>query len=130
MPDGVTLLTAGIDTQDDRFEIEVVGWGRSEESWSVAHDVIEGDLETPEPWERLDAYLKQIWRRADGRGFAIMAACMDSGGHHTRLFMISVKRVSVAGFGLSKANPPVVANAHRSGRQNALHPVRKPDLNR
>lgn len=84
VPDGVTLLTAGIDTQDDRFEIEVVGWGRSEESWSVAHDVIEGDLETPEPWERLDAYLKQIWRRADGRGFAIMAACMDSGGHHTQ----------------------------------------------
>ena len=42
VPDGVTLLTAGIDTQDDRFEIEVVGWGRSEESWSVAHDVIEG----------------------------------------------------------------------------------------
>ncbi|MEX6095927.1 terminase gpA endonuclease subunit, partial [Morganella morganii] len=35
VPDGVTLLTAGIDTQDDRFEIEVVGWGRSEESWSV-----------------------------------------------------------------------------------------------
>ncbi|MEM8068603.1 phage terminase large subunit family protein [Morganella morganii] len=84
VPDGVTLLTAGIDTQDDRFEIEVVGWGRSEESWSIAHDVIEGDLETPEPWERLDAYLKQIWRRADGRGFAIMAACMDSGGHHTQ----------------------------------------------
>ncbi|MET6582820.1 terminase gpA endonuclease subunit [Morganella morganii] len=84
VPDGITLLTAGIDTQDDRFEIEVVGWGRSEESWSVAHDVIEGDLETPEPWERLDAYLKQIWRRADGRGFAIMAACMDSGGHHTQ----------------------------------------------
>lgn len=84
VPDGVTLLTAGIDTQDGRFEITVTGWGRSEESWSVAHDVIEGDLETPEPWERLDAYLKQIWRRADGRGFVIMAACMDSGGHHTQ----------------------------------------------
>ncbi|WP_192881122.1 MULTISPECIES: terminase gpA endonuclease subunit, partial [unclassified Photorhabdus] len=46
VPDGVAVLTAGIDTQDDRFEIEVIGWGRNEESWSIAYDVIEGDLET------------------------------------------------------------------------------------
>ncbi|MDO2301036.1 phage terminase large subunit family protein, partial [Escherichia coli] len=52
--------------------------------WSVAHDVIYGDLETEEPWKRLDAYLKQIWRRGDGRGLNILAACMDSGGHHTQ----------------------------------------------
>lgn len=84
VPDGVAVLTAGIDTQADRLEIEVVGWGMDEESWSVAFDVIEGDLETAEPWLRLDAYLKQIWRRADGRGFTIMAACHDSGGNHTQ----------------------------------------------
>lgn len=84
VPDGVAVLTAGIDTQDNRFEIEVVGWGRDEESWSIAYDVIEGDLETPEPWERLDAYLQQVWRRADGRGFVIMAVCHDSGGNHTQ----------------------------------------------
>ncbi|MGL4858776.1 MAG: terminase gpA endonuclease subunit, partial [Enterobacteriaceae bacterium] len=73
VPDGVALITAGIDTQADRFEIEVVGWGRDEESWSIAYDVIEGDLHTPEPWQRLDAYLQQIWRRVDGRGFTLMA---------------------------------------------------------
>lgn len=84
VPDGVAVLTAGIDTQNDRLEVEVVGWGKDEESWSVAFDVIEGDLETAEPWLRLDAYLKQVWRRADGRGFTIMAACHDSGGNHTQ----------------------------------------------
>ncbi|UAN52907.1 phage terminase large subunit family protein [Serratia sp. JSRIV002] len=84
VPDGVAVLTAGIDTQADRLEIEVIGWGKDEESWSVAYDVIEGDLETAEPWTRLDAYLQQIWRRADGRGFKIMAACHDSGGNHTQ----------------------------------------------
>lgn len=30
--DGVALLTAGVDTQDDRFEITITGWGRDEES--------------------------------------------------------------------------------------------------
>ena len=95
VPDGVAILTAGIDTQDDRFEIEVVGWGANEESWSIAYDVIEGDLETPEPWQRLDAYLKQVWRRADGRGFTIKAACMDSGGHHTQeVYKFAKERIS------------------------------------
>ncbi len=84
IPMGVVVLTAGIDTQNDRLEIEVVGWGKDEESWSISFDVIEGDLETAEPWTRLDAYLKQIWRRVDGRGFTIMAACHDSGGNHTQ----------------------------------------------
>jgi phage terminase large subunit GpA-like protein len=84
VPDGVAVLTVGVDTQDDRFELEVVGWGANEESWSIAYEVIEGDMETPDPWNRLDAFLKRVWRRADGRGFEIMAACQDSGGHHTQ----------------------------------------------
>ncbi|MCV5761347.1 phage terminase large subunit family protein, partial [Escherichia coli] len=51
VPYGVLLLTAGVDTQDDRFEITVLGWGMNEECWVIAHDVIFGDLETEEPWE-------------------------------------------------------------------------------
>lgn len=95
VPDGVAVLTAGIDTQNDRLEVEVVGWGMDEESWSIAFDVIEGDLETAEPWLRLDAYLKQIWRRADGRGFTIMAACHDSGGNHTqKVYEFSQERLA------------------------------------
>jgi phage terminase large subunit GpA-like protein len=33
VPDGVTLITAGVDVQADRLEMEIVGWGRDEESW-------------------------------------------------------------------------------------------------
>lgn len=83
VPDGVAVITVGVDTQGDRFECEVVGWGANEESWSIDFEVIEGDMETPEPWNRLDAYLQRIWYRADGRPFEVMAACHDSGGNHT-----------------------------------------------
>lgn len=94
VPEGVVLLTAGIDTQDDRFEITVLGWGRNDECWVIAHDFLFGDLETDEPWQRLDAYLKQVWRRADGRGLTIMAACHDSGGHHTnKVYEFSKERM-------------------------------------
>ncbi|NWC92632.1 MULTISPECIES: phage terminase large subunit family protein [unclassified Pseudomonas] len=85
VPDGVAVITVGVDTQGDRFECEVVGWGMNEESWSIDFEVISGDMETPDIWNRLDAYLKRIWYRADGRGFEVMAVCHDSGSnHHTQ----------------------------------------------
>ncbi len=84
VPDGVAVITVGVDTQDDRFECEVVGWGMNEESWSIDFEVIHGDMETPDPWNRLDEYLQRIWYRSDGRGFEVMAVCHDSGGHHTQ----------------------------------------------
>ncbi|UNK26229.1 phage terminase large subunit family protein [Serratia plymuthica] len=120
VPDGVAVLTAGIDTQDGRFEIEVTGWGRNEESWSIAFDVIEGDLETNEPWQRLDAYLKQIWRRADGRGFTIMAACMDSGGHHTqKVYEFAKER-------LGRRIWAIKGESARGGKRSPVWPTKKP----
>lgn len=83
VPDGVALLVAGIDTQDYRIEIEIVGWGRDEESWSIEHHVIDGEMSDPATQHALDEYLRRIWYRADGRPFEIRAACHDSGGHHT-----------------------------------------------
>jgi phage terminase large subunit GpA-like protein len=84
VPDGVAILTSGLDVQGDRVECEVVGWGKDEESWSIAHEVFEGDPSDPALWDQIDGYLKRSWRRADGRGFTVSAACVDSGGHHTQ----------------------------------------------
>ena len=84
VPDGVAVLTAGVDAQQDRLELELVGWGRNEESWSLAHEVFQGDPTEPSVWRDLDAYLQRIFRRADGRGFEIMATCIDSGGTATQ----------------------------------------------
>ncbi|MCP4049088.1 MAG: phage terminase large subunit family protein, partial [bacterium] len=42
VPQGGAVLTAGIDMQIDRLEIEVVAWGIGEESWSVDYRVIWG----------------------------------------------------------------------------------------
>lgn len=84
VPDGVAVITAGVDVQDDRLEIEIVGWGRHEESWSIAHEVISGDPDGPEVWRQVDALLRRTWARRDGRAFPTLAACIDSGGHHTQ----------------------------------------------
>lgn len=84
VPYGVVLLTAAGDTQDDRVELEIVGWGRNEERWSIAHIIIDGDPDSPTLWQEVDTILKRQWYRADGHAFSIASACIDSGGHHTQ----------------------------------------------
>lgn len=84
VPDGVAIITCGVDTQDDRLEFEIVGWGRGEESWSLAYGVLEGDPDQDDVWERLDAILMSSFVRADGRPFTVAATCVDSGGHRTQ----------------------------------------------
>ena len=37
------FLTAGVDVQKDRIEVEIAAWGRGKESWSVDYRVFEGD---------------------------------------------------------------------------------------
>lgn len=83
VPAGVLVLTCGIDVQDDRFELELVGWGVGKESWGIRYQKIYGDPLKPQIWEDLDKFLQTRWRREDGVVLNILAAAMDTGGHHT-----------------------------------------------
>lgn len=83
VPDGVLVLTAGVDVQDDRFEVEVVGWGRGKESWGIRYQKIYGDMLKDQIWEDLDAFLMTPWHKADGTVLTVLAVGMDTGGHHT-----------------------------------------------
>ena len=40
LPDGVLLLTCGVDTQDTRLEYEVVGHGHFGETWGIKKGII------------------------------------------------------------------------------------------
>jgi phage terminase large subunit GpA-like protein len=84
IPDGVLLLTAGVDVQDNRLEAEVVGWGIGRESWGIGYEVIAGDTSQADTWQRLDAFLSRTWLREDGRGLIPWCSCVDSGGHRTQ----------------------------------------------
>ena len=120
IPDGVAAVTAGLDVQDDRVEVEVVGWGRNEESWSVAHEVIEGDPGEPKLWDAVDAFLKRIWHRGDGRGFEVMAACIDSGGHHTqRVYDFAKAR-------LGRKIWAIKGESARAGQRSPVWPTKRP----
>ena len=84
LPDDVLLLTAGVDVQDDRLELEIVGWGRGEESWSIEYKTLYGDPSTAELWMRLDSTLQQRFKHPTHGDMILRAACVDSGGHYTQ----------------------------------------------
>jgi len=74
LPEGVLYVTAGVDVQDDRLEVEVVGWGMHEESWSLEYFAIYGDPGTVTLWADLERRLLE---------HKLHAVCIDSGGHFT-----------------------------------------------
>lgn len=129
LPDGVLVLTCGVDTQDDRLEYEVVGWGHYGENWGIKKGVIMGDPNDDEPWKRLDDVIDHVYRWSDGRGLTISLTFVDSGGHktqsvykqcrdrvHMRVFAIK----GVGGDGVPFTRPPskvkIVVNGRTIGQ--------------
>jgi phage terminase large subunit GpA-like protein len=78
-PEGVLVLTAGVDVQRDRLEVSVWGWGRELRSWLVDHRVLEGDTARPEVWDKLTAVLGETWPHASGQRMQLAKMAVDSG---------------------------------------------------
>lgn len=83
LPDGVLLVTAGVDVQDDRLEVEITGWGRGYESWGIRYAKIKGNLELDETWDKLEQFLDTELHFENGNSLLIAATCIDTGGHFT-----------------------------------------------
>jgi phage terminase large subunit GpA-like protein len=79
VPQGAALLTAGVDCQPDRLEVEIVGWGRDYESWSVHYIILTGDITEPLVWSRLDELLARSWPHVSGMPMQLQAVCIDAG---------------------------------------------------
>lgn len=84
LPSGAGIITAGVDTQNNRIECEVVAWGMDEESWSIDYIVLPGDLSQPQVWKELEDVLTQPYYRFDGHLSYIAAAAIDMGGGFTQ----------------------------------------------
>ena len=120
VPDGVGVITVGGDTQDDRVELEFVGWGANEESWSLLYVVVEGDTSKKATWDEVDRQLLRTFKRADGREFAVDATCIDSGGHRAKeVYEFSKARLGRKVWATKGASD-------RTGRRSPLWPTVKP----
>lgn len=84
LPAGVKIVTVGTDTQDDRLEALVIGWGEGEESWTIAHAIAMGDPNGAEAWKDLDELLGIDWQHERGGALKVQCALVDSAGHKTQ----------------------------------------------
>ena len=80
LPDGVLMLVAGVDVQADRIELEILGIGEGEETWSIDYVVLSGDPLQGLVWQMLDSHLlHRVFIHSTGMQMKIARSFVDSG---------------------------------------------------
>jgi len=120
VPAGVAVLTAGIDVQADRLELQVTGWGYREESWMIRLERIYGDPEGDEVWARAEALLAQPWRHESGAALRV-ACCMVDSGYATNAVYAFVRPRQLNGVFAAKGNDDAKVPLSRASRANRDH---------
>lgn len=112
-PEGVLVVTAAVDIQDDRIEALAIGWGLDEESWAIDYQRFYGSPAQGDVWKLLDQWLLRSWQHAHDLPMKIIQAAIDTGGHHTKEAYAFVKtrteRRIVAIKGANTIGAPIVA---------------------
>lgn len=80
VPERVVYLTAGIDSQRNRYEIYVWGWAPGEEAFLVDKQIVMGRPEDENTLQRVDSVINRKYRHADGTEMSISRICWDIGG--------------------------------------------------
>lgn len=132
VPEGVGMLTAGVDVQHNRIEVWVWGWGAGLESWPVLHAVIPGDP-AHEPdlpgsvWRKLDDVLFASFPHVNGGAMRITCSMVDSGYSATQVYRYTNRRGIrnvFAAKGASTAAHPILGKESLVGKQRVtLYPV-------
>jgi phage terminase large subunit GpA-like protein len=119
VPIKALAVVCGIDTQNDRFELEIVGYGVGHESWGLDYVVIPGDLSQRQVWLDLENQLSRKFTRADGVRLTLNMTCMDSGGKYSREVKAWCKQMRQKGHriyatkGTGQLNFPIIQRVKR-----------------
>ncbi|MCO5285196.1 MAG: phage terminase large subunit family protein [Chitinophagaceae bacterium] len=87
--DDVAFLTAGVDIQKDRIELEIVGWCEGKTSYSIDYRVLTGFVAgdgSAQVWQKLAAVLNETWQKPNGVTLPIRLMCVDSGYSSTEVY--------------------------------------------
>jgi len=77
--DDCLVLTAGVDVQKNRLEVEVVAWGPHGRSWSIDYRIFSGDTSEEQVWENLERMCNERWMHPKGLPLSISKMCVDAG---------------------------------------------------
>ena len=105
-PYGVLMITAGVDTQDNRLAVQIVGWGRNLKAIPLDYVELMGDPAEADVWNQLTELLNRKIQHESGSELPIVATLIDTGGHRGEAVKnyVRSKRIkcAIAGFGATK----------------------------
>jgi phage terminase large subunit GpA-like protein len=82
----VGFITAGVDVQADRLELEIVGWMKGKRSQSLDYRILFGDTTQPAVWQQLDSVLNETFLREDDCVLPISKMAIDTGYNTTHVY--------------------------------------------
>ena len=110
VPRWVLAITAGIDTQDNRLAVQILGWGRGMHCWPIDYVELPGDPADDAVWAALVELLSRPIEHESGAVLRIDASLQDMLGHRTEAVKAFVRsgrlRRHIAGFGATANNAP------------------------
>jgi phage terminase large subunit GpA-like protein len=119
-PAEVLAVTIGVDVQADRLELEIVGWGVGEESWSLDYQVLIGEPVNDEVWQELAEIATARISTADGRSLTPAGVVVDSGYLPKRVYAFTRgRRYAWPGKGMAGPGRPVAETGLRRLRRQA-----------
>ncbi len=84
LPRDCLLLLCGCDTQGNRLEAQVWGYGIGGQMWTIDHRVFFGNPAQEDVWIELEEFLfGETYQHTSGTTQRIYASAIDSGGHFT-----------------------------------------------
>jgi phage terminase large subunit GpA-like protein len=117
-PAGVLALTAGVDTQDNRLAVHILGWGVGLVAWTIDYVEIPGDPANEEVWSKLADLLNSPIQHALGGTLHVEATAIDANGHRTEAVKHFVRarriRRPMCIFGAVPNNAPVLSKGKLS----------------
>ena len=124
IPEEVLIIVAGCDTQKDRIEVTLTGFGRNYQAWVIDHLIFWGDPNANNVWQDLDAFLKKRFKTESERIIPISCTCIDSGGLSTnQVYQFTKPRQARRIFavkGLSVAGKPIANKPSFVGKNKAV----------
>jgi len=104
LPEGVLMLTMGVDVQKNRFEYMILGTGLNGELWGVDYGVVPSGPKKQESYRMLDKIRLKKWKQANGSTLAPVCTFVDSGYEQDLILDYTRERAGVRVYGI-KGSP-------------------------
>lgn len=85
-PNDVAVITVGVDVQQDRLELEIVGWCNGMRTYSIDYRVLMGSTADAPVWAELGKVVAETWQRPDGVILPMTRMAVDTGYNTAKVY--------------------------------------------